>query len=88
MVWGSPAVLFWQACLKWNWYHLIMLAALETPTWKDFWLLLGRILLYTLPVLFVGNMRPVIAHSFPTLIFSRLKKPAEIFPYRYNTILA
>lgn len=34
---------------------------------------------------FVGNMRPVIASSFPTLISSRLKKSAGIFPYRYNT---
>ena len=29
-------------------------------------------------------MRPVIASSFPTLIFSRLKI-AEIFPYLHNT---
>ena len=33
----------------------------------------------------LGNMRPVIASSFPTLISSRLKKFAGIFPYRYNT---
>jgi hypothetical protein len=30
-------------------------------------------------------MRPVPARSFPTLIFSRQKKFAEIFPSRYNT---
>ena len=34
---------------------------------------------------FVGNMRSVIASSFPTLIFSRQKKIAEIFPYLHNT---
>ena len=34
---------------------------------------------------FVGNIRPVIARSFPILIFSRLEKFAGMFPYRYNT---
>jgi hypothetical protein len=33
----------------------------------------------------LGNMRPVIARSSPTLIFSHFKKIAEIFSYRYNT---
>ena len=37
------------------------------------------------PFQFVGNIRPVIANSFPILIFSRFKKIAEMSPYHYNT---
>jgi hypothetical protein len=43
------------------------------------------VFLNSLRLSFVGNMRPVIANSFPALISSRLKKFAGIFPYRYNT---
>lgn len=57
-----------------------MLPKLETPSWKDFWLLLGGILLYTLPVYFLTRVFPSLEGGHTQAVLSTLAVMAAAYP--------
>lgn len=81
--------MFW-----WNLYHLNMLATLEIPSWKDFWILFGRILLYTLPVYLLVRVFPAMEDGNVQSLLSSLAMAAAVYPaahklgFRFGAVAA